>query len=136
MAGERRDKSARSTRSVLERMERVAKAEREFLGQEFLAPVLRGGGVRVRIAGVVCQLKVEPRDAAGWLVLRAESHTLARPVRQATMAERRRYLELLPALPLVLVQRQSEGWAALPASQSDSRFQIEGAVPLHLAEDV
>src|SRR5688500_14464210 len=136
MAGERRDKSARSTRSVLERMERVAKAERAFLGQEFLAPVLRGGGVRVRIAGVVCQLTGGPRGAAGWLVLRAELHTLARPLRPATMAERRRYLELLPALSLVLVDRRNEEWASAPASQSDSRFQIEGAVPLHLAEDV
>ncbi len=41
-------------------------AEQEFLNREFLASTLRGGVVRVRIDGVILQLKIEPADFQGW----------------------------------------------------------------------
>ena len=125
-------------------LDRLAGAERAFLEQEFLAPVLRGAGVQVRIASVRCQLKVEPGDFQGWGVFRPASHALARLLRPASMGERRRYLQLFPALSLVLVKQQPGGaatgapavWLAAPAGAGDARFRIAGMVPVHLAEDV
>jgi hypothetical protein len=116
-------------------MNRLAAAEEQFLACEFLAPVPRGGQVRVRIAGVICNLKVEPADFEGWGVFRPASHTVARFARRPGLAERRRYLQLFPLLRLILCRRQGEHWLAVPAHQADSRFRIEGMVPVHLVEE-
>src|SRR3954470_6344499 len=85
-------------------LDRVAAAGRGFLAAEFLAPVLRGHGVQVRIAGVRCRLRADPADFEGWGVFRPASHAVARLVRLASMAERRRYLALFPAVAMVLVR--------------------------------
>ena len=42
-----------ATRNVTRLLERFAAAERDFLHQEFLAPAVRGGEVRVRMAGEI-----------------------------------------------------------------------------------
>jgi hypothetical protein len=115
---------------------RLADVENAFLHSEFLSPVLRGSAVGVRIAGVRCTLKVEPADFEGWGVFRPASHTLARFVRTARMGERARYLELFPAVSLVLCAKDGQQWCASPASRGDTRFRIDGVVPVNLAEDV
>ena len=116
-------------------LNRLAAAEEEFLAREFLAPVPRGGRVQVRIVGVVCQLMVEPPDFEGWGVFRPLSHSAARLVRPARLAERQRYLELFPRLALILCQRADAQWLALPAHQGDRRFRIQGLLPVRLVEE-
>src|SRR5438105_3941014 len=116
-------------------LDRLAAAEQKFLGQEFLAPMLRGGEVQVRIAGVICRLKVEPADFQGWGVFQATSPKAARLVRPARLVERQKYCELFPLLHLILCRREGEQWLALPAHQADSRFRISGLLPVHLVEE-
>jgi hypothetical protein len=116
-------------------LNRLAAAEERFLQSDFLAPMLRGGQVQVRIAGVVCRLKVEPADFEGWGVFRPMSPTAARLLRPATLAERQRYLELFPLLRVILCKREGEQWLAIPAYRSDSRFRIEGMIPVRLVEE-
>jgi hypothetical protein len=116
-------------------LKRLAAAEDRFLASEFLAPVIRGGKVQVRIAGVICTISVRPADFEGWGVFRPASHSEAELVRPAKLAERQRYLELFPLVRLVLVDRREERWFALPANQADSRFRVEGAIPVRLAEE-
>ena len=86
---------------------RFAAAEERFLAGEFLAPVVGRGEVRVRVAGVVLRLRVEPADFEGWGVFRPLSTTRARLVRPASLAERRQYLELFPLVRLILVTSES-----------------------------
>jgi hypothetical protein len=124
-----------SSRRLDDVLNRLAAAERQFLGSEFLAPVPRGGVVQVRIAGVVCALKVKPRDFEGWGVFRATSHTTAELVRPARLAERQRYLELFPLLRVILCRKDGERWLAIPAHQADSRFRIRGLLPVRLVEE-
>ena len=57
-------------RRVSDMLQRLAVAEANFLSQDFLAPVVTDGTVRVRMAGVVCQLTIEPADFRGWGVFR------------------------------------------------------------------
>jgi hypothetical protein len=116
-------------------LKRLAAAEERFLAGEFLAPVIRGGKVQVRIAGVICTLSVRPADFEGWGVFRPTSHSEAERVRPAKLAEQRRYLDLFPLVRLILVDRSEEQWLALPAHRSDSRFQIEGLIPVRLVEE-
>jgi hypothetical protein len=117
---------------------RLAAAENTFLHSEFLAPVLRGRGVQVCIAGVRCRLGVEPADFQGWGVFRPLSHARARLVREASMGQRRQYLNLFPAVQVLLLARQgagTEAWLAAPANGGDARVGVDGTVPVRLAED-
>src|SRR4051794_3104005 len=117
---------------ILRALDRLAVEEDRFLDREFLAPVLRGQNVRVRLAGVICEMRVRV-GFDGFAVLRPRSHAEAFVVRPATMAERRKYLALFPAVRLILCRRgASIWWAAL--AQREDRFQIDGLVPLRLAE--
>src|SRR5262249_53955387 len=116
-------------------LKRMAVAEEKFLASDFLAPVLRSGSVQVRIAGVVCRIKVQPDDFEGWGVFRPTSHTTATLVRPARLAERQRYLELFPLLRLILCGRDGEQWLGVPAHRADSRFRMQGAVPVRLVEE-
>src|SRR6516165_1411317 len=123
------------SREVTDALSRLAAAEEQFLACEFLAPVISGGTVQVRIAGVICTLRIQPADFEGWGVFRPTSHSEAKLVRQANLAERQRYLELFPLVRLILAGRQEEQWLALPAHRADSRFQIDGLIPVRLVEE-
>lgn len=123
------------SKPIEDALNRLAAAEERFLASEFLAPVTGGSQVQVRIAGVICRLNVQPADFEGWGVFRPQSHSEARLARPARLAERQRYLELFPLVRLILCGRQGEEWLALPAHRADSRFQIEGLVPVRFVED-
>lgn len=120
---------------ITDALNRLEAAERQFLAGEFLAPVLRGGQVHVRIAGVICRLAVQPADFSGWGVFRPSSMTEARLIRPARLSEQQRYLELFPLVRLLLTWRDEAQWRALPAHAADQRFQIEGLVPVRLVEE-
>jgi hypothetical protein len=123
------------SRQLNDALKRLADAEAHFLSSEFLAPVLRGSQVQVRIAGVVCTLRVQPADFEGWGVFRPTSHSEATLVRQARLAERQRFLELFPLVRLLIAGRHEDDWLALPAHRGDTRFHIEGMAPVRLIED-
>ncbi len=130
--------------AVLDKLER---AERAFLGTEFLAPIVGEGRVQVRIAGVVCQLRVvsqaeRKREAVQpklvnntWAILRPIAIGEAVVVREATLQEVARYLALFPQVRLVLVQKRGQLWLALPAQRGDARFRLEGPIELWLAAE-
>ncbi len=113
----------------------LAAKEEAFLAREFLAPVVAGGSVRVRIGGVACRLAVSPQDFTGWGVFRPESFTSATLVRPATLAERREYLRLFPLVRLILARRSAHGWSGASASFGDHRVQLDGLAPVLMVED-
>jgi len=115
--------------------ERLAAAEQEFLECEFLAPALSRQKIGVRIDGVVCDLAIEPSDFEGWGIFRPTSHSTAQLVRVASLADRKRYLELFPQVILILCQRVESQWFAMSAHRGDSRFQIDGMVPIWHVEE-
>jgi hypothetical protein len=118
-----------SIHNLLDRME---SAEESFLKTEFLAPVLPGSRVRVRIAGIVCTLRVVGRPDPGWAILRPLALNRAQVISQPSLGQIRDFLALFPELRLLLVARAERGWLALPAYRGDHRFQIEGPVPVQL----
>ncbi len=118
--------------SLLDRMEA---AEEAFLHTEFLAPVLPGGRVRVRIAGVICTLRVTGQAEPGWAILKPLSSARldrALVVDRPSLSQIRDYLALFPEVHLLLVARSDRQWLALPAHRGDSRFEITGPVRVHL----
>jgi hypothetical protein len=118
-------------------LDKMEDAERRFIGTEFLAPIIGDGKVMVRIAGVICQLRIThglPRGFKGWALLRASSVSQAAFVRQASLGEVEAYLRLFPMVRLILIQRRGDPWLAMSATQGDMRFRIQGPVILHLCE--
>ena len=126
-------------RRIHDALDHLAAEEQKFLDAEFLAPVVRGGGghVQVRIAGVVCDMRVSPRDFHGFGVFKPQSHAAARLVREATMSQRRKYLELFPRVLLVISSRKpdSDTAGAVPSNAADARFNVEGEIDLQLVEE-
>jgi hypothetical protein len=117
-------------------LDRVAAAERDFLKAEFLAPVLRGGQVRVRIEGLVLTLGVTGPYEPGWAILKPLSMDRATILRKPGLPQIRSYLGLFPSVRLLLLARGDEEWSAVQAQAGDMRFRIDGAVPVHLAVGV
>jgi hypothetical protein len=130
--------------SVYDLLDSMEAAEDAFLQTEFLAPVLPGGQVRVRIAGLVCTLRVTGRPEPGWAILRPLSMDRAEVVARPSLRQVRDYLNLFPAVRLLLVARaghdpstgSGQAWLAIPAHRGDRRFQIEGPVRVHLVTGV
>lgn len=116
-------------------LNKLEAAEKDFLASEVLAPVLPGQAVSVRIAGILCQLRVDNQRFEGWAVLRPLSTSQARFVRPAALAEVAAYLKLFPATSLIAVLRDGRRWHALPAHKGDARFRIDNPVPVLLAEE-
>jgi len=115
--------------------DRLAAAESDFLRQQFLAPRLANQPVRVRLAGVVCTLRVEPAAFQGWGVFQPVTLAQARLVRLASLRERTAYLSLFPRVRFVLCRRTNDQWYGLLAG-ADSRFHLvaAGPVPLQLVD--
>lgn len=114
----------------------LAAKEDAFLGREFLAPAVTRGSVHVRIGGVICRMSVEPKDFVGCGIFQPYSHTVARLVRRASLTERRKYLELFPAVRLILCRRAANAWLASAGSFGDGRFEVDGLVPVLLCDEV
>jgi hypothetical protein len=124
--------------SIDDILNRLEAAEKDFVGREFLAPVVGHGQVMVRIAGVLCRIHVIdglPRGFRGWALLQALSISRARFIGNAGLTQVAEYLSMLPAVGLILVQPRGDRWLSLPAQAEDRRFRIEGLVTLELAEE-
>lgn len=116
-------------------LDRLARAEAAALATEFVAPAVRGGGVLVRVAGIVCKMRIRPRGFEGWGLFRPLSHSEAALARPATLTERKAYLGLFPSWTLILVGRQGRRWLASAAHQAEARIRAEGLVPVDLVEE-
>ncbi|MBN2001992.1 MAG: hypothetical protein JXA21_01440 [Anaerolineae bacterium] len=117
-------------------LNKLADEESAFLDTEFLAPVLPGGQVRVRIAGVICTLRVIGEATPGWAILKPLSMEKARIVGQPGIRQVREYLNLFPAVRFLLLAPSGNDWLALPAQRGDTRFQTDGPVHVHLVTGV
>lgn len=120
---------------IAKALDRLAKAERSFDGSEFLAPVRRGRRVQVRIAGILCQYRVEPSEFEGWGVFKSVSNGRARLVREPKLSERRNYLSLLPKLSVILCTGRGASWLVTQANPGDRRFLFSDWFPLEQVED-
>jgi hypothetical protein len=110
---------------ILDALDRLARDERDLLASAFVAPVVRGGAVTVRIEGIRCGFKIEPEGFDGWGVFRPISHDRATLVRMATPGERMKYLCQYPAACLILCAWRYPHWSAVLANPSDRRFSIK-----------
>jgi hypothetical protein len=117
-------------------LNKMESAEAAFLNSHFLAPILPGRPVQVRIAGIVCTLRLQGRGEPGWAILKPVTLDRARVVSKAGLQQIRDYLALFPAVRLLLVARDGADWLAVAAQRGDQRIQLDGPARLHLASGV
>jgi hypothetical protein len=109
-------------------LRRLSAAEDALAGQRFVAPCVRGGRVRVRVAGMVCTFAPKPSDFQGWGVFEVENERAARFVEEPQLFQIADFLQMFPASRLRLAYRLAEQtWLAFPAHAGDwrQRFQSE-----------
>jgi hypothetical protein len=117
--------------------DKLAAEESAFFNSQFFSPVLRGKPIRVRISGIIVNLKVtKPKDFQGWGVFSPASYKEAKYVRAPNMTEKNQYFDLFPAIRLILCRNNNNQWLGLPAHRSDTRFKVTGLVPVFLPEEV
>jgi hypothetical protein len=101
---------------------RMARVQSALLSSQFIAPVTRGRGVLVRLAGSWCSMMIVPPSFGGWGIFRPLTSTVAVYCRKATASERMNYLSLLPHIPLVADVGNSRG-------NAPGKIEIDGASP-------
>lgn len=113
---------------------KMAAEEQKLSDQLFLAPVVAGGQVRVRVAGIVYALRLDDPSFEGWALLQTQSKKPghASVVGKPTIAKISEYLKMLPRLRVVLLDQFENRWWGIQASAGDKNFQTTGALPVTL----
>jgi hypothetical protein len=110
---------------------KLSAEEERFRAARFVAPCVRGGRLRARVAGLVCTFTPEPRDFQGWGIFQPTGGKVAEVVEEADLPLVARYLGGLPRLRLWLAEPlEGQTWLAYPASEGDARQRLGGARPL------
>jgi hypothetical protein len=110
---------------------KMAQGERKLADVTFMAPVTAGGAVRVRVQGVVYELKVDVQSQSDWALLKCTSPGCAEIVGSPSLKQISEYLKLLPRVRMILLEEFNGSWWGVQASAGDKNFQVAGAVPLN-----
>lgn len=115
-------------------IDKLAKEEEALQKKDFLAPVVRGGSVCIRIRGIICRFLPEDSDFEGWGIFKPVSLHRVRVRDVAGKAPVRKYLAQLPAVEVILADPSgSTRWSVL-AHPAGSPVKTEGTIPVHLVE--
>jgi hypothetical protein len=115
---------------------KLADQEKQLVGSTFLAPVIAGGKVRLRLNGIICELEVDKSVEEGWAIMEVESMAKARFKERASISLISQYLKLFPKVRLVMLGRFDSHWWAVAASGGQQQLQLNGPVPVNLAGKV
>lgn len=111
---------------------KLAQEEKRLAETTFLAPVLAAGKVKLRVDGIVYDLTVHERQFEGWGIFRISKPGHAQLVERASISLVNNYLKLFPRKRFVLLDSFDGQWFALSSSGSDTRFALDGPIPIHL----
>jgi hypothetical protein len=117
-------------RRTIDLVRSLAREEAAVRGQEFLAPLLRGGRARMRIQGLIYEFIVTDAQP-GWWICQARDARHADVVGEAAIWQRGDYLALWPEIRLVLVEQlHDHAWLALPYQLDDGTRLLNQAGPV------
>ena len=131
LASPDRESFTLTTMNTLRLIERLAAEERRLQRAVFLAPVVPGGTVRVRMEGLVYTFRLADPSFEGWGLFRARDAATAdvagtpRPAQVGDYVRRLRRVRLRLAFPL-----RGRTWLAVPVFPSNG----VRSVPVHLVE--
>ncbi len=119
-------------------LNQIASAEAQLQSTQFLAPSVKGGRVRTRVAGMVYTFTPKPQQVEGWGIFRPVDEQTATLVEEANFSQIAAYLQQFSAIRLRLAYRlQHQTWLAYPINEADmrQRFKTVKPVVVHLATE-
>lgn len=119
-------------------LNQIASAEAQLQFTQFLAPCVKGGRVRTRVAGMVYTFTPNPRQFEGWGIFQPIDQQIAALIEVADLPQITSYLQHLQVVRLRLAYRlQSQAWLAYPVNETDvhQRFKTVKPVPVHLVTE-
>ncbi|MCP5419050.1 MAG: hypothetical protein H6970_00975 [Gammaproteobacteria bacterium] len=118
-------------------IEELARQEKELYRRTFLAPCVRGGQVRTRLAGLIHTFTANPANREGWGIFHPRDAVTADWITVAEPEQIAAYLGLLPAMRWYLALRlRGRTWLAYPFNEGDARQRLGRCqpMPVHLVE--
>lgn len=119
----------------LDLINQLARQEQNLAGSSFIAPVVPGGAVRLRVNGLVYTFAVRVRDPQ-WALLRTDDLRTARVVGTPSKAQIRQYAEQLPRLRVLLLEYWDGVRYGLQYSTGSKGLELEGVVPVQLSDNL
>jgi hypothetical protein len=119
-------------------LNQIANAEGQLQTTRFIAPCVKGGKVRTRVAGMVYTLAPQPRQFEGWGLFQPVNQQTATLIAEADLPDIAAYLRHFPALRLRLAYRlRNQTWLAYPVNEADmrQRFKTVKPMPVHLVTE-
>lgn len=116
-------------------LNQLASDEAQLRSHQFLAPCVKGGRVRTRVAGMVYTFLPQPQSFEGWGIFQPVDEQTATLVEAADLPQITAYLQQFPTIRLRLAYRlQHQTWLAYPVNEADmrQRFKTVKPVTVHL----
>ncbi len=119
--------------NIFNLINQIANAEAQLSETQFLAPCVKGGRVRIRVAGMVYTFTPKPSKFAGWGIFQAVDEKTAKLVEEADLPQIAEYLQHFPQIRLRLAQElQKQTWLAYPVNEADMRQRLKLVKPIAL----
>ncbi|MFB2836740.1 hypothetical protein [Floridanema evergladense] len=119
-------------------LNQIAAQEMQLQETQFLAPCVRGGLVRTRVANIIYSFAPQPRNFEGWGIFQPVNEKFAQVVDEPSLPQLAEYLKLLKPLRsrLAYVLR-GKTWLAYPMNEGDAlqRFGFAKPVAVHLVSE-
>lgn len=124
-------------RKMLDLFNKLSKTEKNVMdgNTEILSPSCSDIPVKVRIDGIILTFKALPKNFNGWGVFKVRNQKEVELIREASLTERQRYLELYPRFSAVVYKQDRQPYAVIVRSQYRNTI-IDGKIRILLAENI
>src|SRR3989344_5462962 len=125
---------------VLNLINKLAQSEKQMIHSTFVAPVIKGGKICVRIEGVIYDFKLAKKDEEkeGWLALKPINYRTAKVVGEAEPYLIEEYKKLFPTIRMIVADQSDGVWIAFPANRQVAvkSFGVDGYQLVRLVDGV
>lgn len=112
-------------------LDSFAAQEEQLRSTQFLAPCVRGGRIRTRVAGMVYTFTPKPRKFEGWGIFEPVDQQTAAMVVEAELPQVAEYLRQFKPFRLRLAYvLQGKTWLAYPVNEADMRQRVGSVKPV------
>ncbi|OUL22343.1 hypothetical protein BV372_30645 [Nostoc sp. T09] len=109
----------------------IASAEAQLCATQFIAPCVKGGRVRTRVAGMIYTFTPKPSKFEGWGIFQPVDAKTATVVEEADLPQIAEYLQHFPQIRLRLAHKlQGKTWLAYPVNEVDMRQRLKVVKPI------
>ncbi|MEH2221055.1 MAG: hypothetical protein V7K72_28885 [Nostoc sp.] len=117
--------------NIFKLINQIAIAEAQLYTTQFLAPCVKGGRVRTRVAGMVYTFTPKPSKFEGWGIFQPVDQKTATVVEEAELPQIAEYLQHFPQIRLRLAhQLQKQTWLAYSVNEADVRQRLKVVKPI------